>query len=54
MRLPWSHIQIFQGIEYLKKEFALAQEDVKNLEPSQKTMDVPDDWRPAGKRPKRK
>ncbi|MCR5164481.1 MAG: TIGR03960 family B12-binding radical SAM protein [Thermoguttaceae bacterium] len=54
MRLPWSHIQIFQGIEYLKKEFALAQEDVKNLEPSQKTMEVPDDWRPAGKRPKRK
>ncbi|MBQ9456668.1 MAG: TIGR03960 family B12-binding radical SAM protein, partial [Thermoguttaceae bacterium] len=54
MRLPWSHIQIFQGVEYLKKEFALAQEDVKNLEPSQKTMDVPDDWRPAGKRPKRK
>lgn len=42
MRLPWSHIEIFQGLRHLEKEFQLALEDVKNLEPSVKAMVIPE------------
>lgn len=42
MRLPWSHIEIFQGMKHLTKEFALAQEDILQLEPSTKEMVIPE------------
>lgn len=40
MRLPWSHVEIFQGVAYLEKEFRKAEEDIQALDPSEKTMDV--------------
>ncbi len=42
MRLPWSHIEIFQGFKHLEKEFLLAEEDIQMLEPSAKEMVIPE------------
>ncbi|MDO4630150.1 MAG: radical SAM protein, partial [Planctomycetia bacterium] len=42
MRQPWSHIEIFQGVKYLEKEFHLAEQDIWALEPTQKTYEVPE------------
>lgn len=47
MNLPWSRIEIFQGKKHLVKEFLLSEEDVRQLEPSVKTMEVVD-WPQAG------
>ncbi|MBQ2821663.1 MAG: TIGR03960 family B12-binding radical SAM protein [Thermoguttaceae bacterium] len=51
--LPWSRIEIFQGMKHLVKEFQLSREDIRALEPSVKTMEA-GDWQPAGKKENRK
>lgn len=51
MRLPWSHIEIFQGLAYLEREFRKAMEDKAALEPLNSLDDWVDEPRPKRGKP---